>query len=66
MKCKCGGDIFWESTRAGGWWKSVVNSDGKIIDTNLDDLTRAPIPKTVICEDCGRRNPNPRYRGVRR
>ncbi len=59
--CKCGGTIFEECQRVGGWWKRLVDSTGEVLETNLDRVTFGPVSKTVECIDCGRRVPNPRY-----
>ena len=61
MKCKCGSRLFFESTKViGGWWKRLLDGDGKAHDTDIDNLRFGATPKTVICAECGRRNPNPR------
>ena len=39
---------------------SGIDLDGEVVDTNLDDLKSSASPATVICAECGKRNPNPR------
>lgn len=58
--CSCGSELFWESTRANGWWKALIDLSGDVVDTNLDELKSSAPPASVICADCGKRNPNPR------
>lgn len=57
--CKCGSKLFWESVYCWGIWERLVSSTGEVEDTNLDRLKYRPSPKTVICAQCHRRNPNP-------
>ena len=59
--CKCGSEIFIESQRCWGWWKSQIDRTGEVDYTDLDDIRYSGTPKTVVCGGCGRRNPNPRY-----
>ena len=57
---KCGGiSGFTMNRKTGGWWKSYCTWDGIVEDTSLDDVIVSPYPKTVICDDCGKRVPNP-------
>ena len=61
VMCVCGSDLFYESTQVRGYWKSILNGKGEVVESNLDDLKHAATPKTVICAECGKRNKNPRY-----
>lgn len=43
--CSCGSKLFWESTRANGWWKSLVDVNGEVVDTNLgNNILDSPSP----------------------
>jgi len=60
MKCpKCGGTggVFL-SVRMNGWAKVIMQWNGEIWSTNLDDLGWR-YPRTGICGDCGKRVPSP-------
>lgn len=59
LQCKCGSRLFIEARRTGGWWKSLLDGDGNIVDTDLDSVTTGPRPQTVKCAECWRRHPNP-------
>lgn len=56
---KCGGGLYLKAYRAGGWWVELRNADGSIDSTNTDGIKLGREPQTVICGDCGKRNPNP-------
>lgn len=58
--CSCGSKMFWESRACSGTWRALVDSQGEIEDTDLDGVITSRTPKTVICAECGKRNPNPR------
>lgn len=60
--CKCGSRLFYESVRCNGWWVALISESGDVEDTNLDNLKYGPTPKTVVCAECRKRNPNPRYK----
>ena len=60
LRCKCGHDEFTENRRSLGWWAFVVDGHGNIIDTDDAKVELGPVPKTVVCNRCDRRNPNPR------
>jgi len=59
--CRCGSKLFEESTPVLGVWKATIDEHGETLDTNLDSIRHRRYPKTVICLECGRRCPNPRY-----
>ena len=63
IKCRCGSTLFTRSYRAPGWWKQFVEFDAEtkavdIVDTDLDSLRIRDEPKTMVCADCGKRQPN--------
>lgn len=59
IKCSCGSELFWESTRVGGWWKSLINGSGYVEDTDLSNCVHGEHPKIVRCAECGKSHPNP-------
>ena len=61
MKCKCGSELFEMSVKCNGWVKQLITGDGEIDDTNMDSVRYSSNPKTVICAECGKRNPNPLF-----
>ena len=62
FRCPCGSDLFVESTKCSGWWKSIVDGTGKVVDTDLDGVKYGDTPKTVKCWECGKTHPNPRLK----
>lgn len=60
-KCpKCGGKGGFEiNSYVSGWWKVLCWWNGEIDSTDLDGMKFPPMPKTVICLDCGKRVSNP-------
>lgn len=64
FKCSCGSLLFWRTYRAAGAWTQLVESKEtgfEIVDTNLDGLRSHREPKTIQCNDCKKRVPNPNY-----
>ena len=59
--CKCGSELFLESHRVSGWWKTLIDGNGVADTTDLDNLKHGPAPKTVKCAECGRTNRNPMW-----
>jgi hypothetical protein len=58
---KCGGKgTVIISRRVRGYMVSLADWDGTIFDTNMDKVFDS-MPKTAICECCGKRVPNPAY-----
>ncbi len=53
--CKCGSKLFWKSIRVGGWWRELVGIDGKVEETDLDQVKYLSSPTTAICAECGKR-----------
>ena len=60
IKCKCGSELFFESKRAFGWWKILIDGNGNEEDTDFREIQFGPTPKTVRCAECGKRNKNPK------
>lgn len=53
---RCNGESGFElNEHVTGWWKTLVEWDGKIFDTNLDNLKHRSRPKTALCMDCFKR-----------
>ena len=59
--CPCGGTHFVRTSRVSGPWLETLDSDGQVIDSDLDNLKYSAQPKTVKCENCGKRQPNPDF-----
>ncbi len=62
LVCECGSSLFWKAYRTGGWWKQLIHGDGSIEDTDLGGVRYSPEPKTIVCAECKKRHPNPKYR----
>jgi len=58
--CHCGSTVYVENSRASGWWKQYIDSDGRVELTASRGL-RLKVPKTVTCAECGRRYLNPNH-----
>ena len=61
---RCGSNRFNRARRARGWWIDQISvASGRPVEVRgSDDLGSVfidPDPKTVVCEGCGRRAPNP-------
>jgi len=59
---KCGCDTFLRIYSVSGTWpESFTLEDGKtyVVAGSTDSLIYGPSPKTVRCEGCGKRLPNP-------
>lgn len=60
--CSCGGRTFEKRTRVTGIWSSTMTiaKDGYVTtEGNGDCVRNSTEPKTVRCETCGKRHPNP-------
>jgi hypothetical protein len=55
----CTGRYFVVNRKARGYWTTVYKADGTVDDTHLDGIGYGPMPKTVKCEECNKRQPNP-------
>jgi len=63
-KCQCGNNTFEKRTKVVGTWVSTLTltEDGRIeVEGNGDSVRNLTEPKTVRCEQCGKRHPNPDY-----
>lgn len=59
LVCGCGSELFWESFRVNGWWRTLIDGDGTVNDTDLSQLKYGARSRTVVCTECGKRLPNP-------
>ena len=41
--------------RVTGHWCELIEPDGEVYDTYLEDVVKRSFPKTGICADCGKR-----------
>lgn len=64
-KCPhCGGEYFTRVYAVWGTWPEsgrFVGGDLKSEDGSTDNLIFGSEPKTITCDDCGKRSPNPHY-----
>lgn len=58
--CKCGSRIFRRTTKMAGVWLEWLEV-GKETESTTDNLKCLRTPKTITCERCGKRSPNPEY-----
>ena len=62
VRCSCGGATFTKRTRVRGVWETTltVHEDGRVSsEGNGDSIREIEEPKTLRCDDCGKRHPNP-------
>ena len=63
----CGGTSgVVEVTQVSGPWKRYWTWEGEITQTDIEGLKHGPVPKTVTCQDCGKRFPNPHLKKGKR
>lgn len=61
--CKCGGTVFGVNRGcSGSWYQSLrFASKGYEVLDGCSNVRLAPIPKTMICEKCMKRQKNPYF-----
>lgn len=62
--CSCGSVTFIRTTPVRGLWTEIltIQEDGRIkIEGVGDSVRNNGTPKTVICDECKKRHPNPDY-----
>lgn len=62
-KCKCGSTGFTKKTPMRGVWIErliSLESGFEILESSTDGLSEGKRPKTITCDTCGKRHPNPK------
>jgi acyl-coenzyme A thioesterase PaaI-like protein len=62
VRCSCGCATFTRRTKVTGYWETTltVDDNGRVTsEGNGDSVRELAEPKTVRCDDCGKRYPNP-------
>lgn len=61
-QCACGSTVFIRTVPVRGLWTEIltVQENGKIkVEGCGDDVRNIGVPKTVYCDQCKKRHPNP-------
>lgn len=61
---RCGGKVFVKHTRVTGTWASIHEiQDGELVQTEGlgDSVRHVTEPKTIRCDNCGKRVKNPDF-----
>lgn len=62
--CECGSRLFVRTIQCYGTWTEFLTLDTEdgsleLSESNTDDVKFRQQPKTIKCEECGKRVPNP-------